>query len=89
MTKPDGGPAFPPSRDPDGNFDYRSQGSGRLYESAGMSLRDYFAAQFLGGLAASRSVLLPYQEGYEDGPIKAARLAYSFADAMIQERAKS
>lgn len=52
----------------------------------GMTLRDYFAAQFMAGMAASGSVLLPFQENYAEGPERAAKQSYRFAQAMIAEK---
>lgn len=44
----------------------------------GMSLRDYFAAEAMGGI-------LRATEGFRE-PFGVARLAYEFADAMMQVR---
>lgn len=62
----DGGPAFPVQLER-GTF------------AAGLTVRDYFAAQALGGLMRAEMVELPD---------KAAGLAYLWADAMLRERAK-
>lgn len=60
--------------------------------SAGMSLRDYFAASAIQGMFANDALLKRYAE---DGPINLVdpevlmvTAAYSIADAMIAERAK-
>lgn len=77
----DGGPAFPcivsNVRAPDlpnghqvGNFDFQ------MY---GMTLRDYFAAQWLNGyIACSSATNMPMDE--------AAKSAYRIADAMLKAR---
>jgi hypothetical protein len=74
MGKPDGGSAFP-----------REQGTGDHYErEAGMSLRDYFAAQFSGAMIAE-----PYgPPEKKDWAVDIARQAYELADAMLAEREK-
>jgi len=46
----------------------------------GMDLRDYFAAKAL------MSMLSPVQDITDSTPIVAARLAYKFADAMMEAR---
>ena len=46
----------------------------------GMDLRDYFAAKAL------MSMLSPVQDITASTPIVAARLAYKFADAMMEAR---
>jgi hypothetical protein len=71
-----GGPAFPtsPSR-----FYVGDDGSiepNVIFN--GMSLRDWFAGQALGGICNDGDV---FWEG-------AARLAYQYADAMLEEREK-
>lgn len=70
----DGGPAFP-------REDYQGGGMGQT----GMSVRDYFAIEALGGLLASA-------DGGEENSIndKAfARAAYQLADAMLAERRRT
>ncbi len=47
----------------------------------GMSMRDYFAAQAIGGILANQ-----YQDQYTDE--EQAERAYSIADAMIERRYK-
>ncbi|WAC75317.1 hypothetical protein OU995_11725 [Roseateles sp. SL47] len=65
----DGGSAFPV---------LENNGDRQLVlSSAGMSLRDYFAAQALTGLMA--------HPGSVD-PLREARLAYMLADAMLKAR---
>lgn len=70
----DGGPAFPVLNDRTENFRL-------LHASSGMSLRDHFAGQALGGILAAVA---------SNGPTHysaLAREAYLFADAMLIERA--
>lgn len=50
--------------------------------SEGMSLRDYFAAQALNGLLSSLNFIT------NCGPKNIAALAYSYADAMLEQRDK-
>lgn len=68
--KPTGGPAFPL---PLGDEDIDSS-------VAGMTLRDYFAAQVIAGAISN-----PNNKGSADFFVKNA---YMVADAMIAERAK-
>lgn len=66
-----GGPAFP--------TESAGQTGASTYRFEGMTLRDYFAAKAINGLVASSSYCdLPYE--------KAARMAYSQADAMLETR---
>lgn len=70
MSKETGGPAFPlhPSAD-------------SRYNESGMTLRDYFAAKVLQGMAA--------RDAFDSGqatPDQRARLAYIDADAMLKAR---
>lgn len=74
MSNPrDGGWAFP--RSP---MDYHKGGYDERLDpgSKGMSLRDYFAGQALVGILCERII----------DSVTAARTAYEFADAMLQER---
>ena len=78
MTAQDnGGPAFPesnPFQDGNGNWHY---------PFGGMTLRDWFAGQFLACPAVQ------YCSGnQEDYPKSVATLCYALADAMLAERAK-
>lgn len=68
----DGGPAFPI---PDG-------------DCGGMSLRDYFAAAALMGIAGrvNADVMRRYFSAHYDG--REAVVAYKLADAMLEERSK-
>ena len=58
----------------------------------GMTLRDYFAAQALVGIAGSRETMARLlEQGAEVGvsaATGAAILAYQFADALLRERDK-
>ena len=81
----DGGPAFPghhyfdPSRGQYGEHMTASDvGCG------GMSLRDWFAGQVAGGMAAFSGTA-----GVSYGPGDIAGRAYQVADAMLAERAKT
>jgi len=65
----DGGPAFP--------TDSEHQSGPHTWHSAGMTLRDYFAAKAMQALARSGN--------YFDAT---ARQAYMIADAMLREREK-
>lgn len=80
----DGGPAFPQlGRCAHECFDDnrgRTVIEERLFTSGGMSLRDYFAGQALGGVLASGTMNVP--------PDQHADTAYRIADAMLKERSK-
>ena len=81
---PNGGPAFPiPASDLGGAFE----------PHPGMSLRDYFAAQILGGFVASNGSALIQAAGFSTeksiGAMKSVpTLAYFIADAMLEAREK-
>lgn len=68
MGERDGGAAFPCEGGPDSG----------LYSDPGMTLRDYFAAAVLTGLAAN-----PTNSGTPD---QAATISYAIADAMLAAR---
>ncbi|MFY2835775.1 hypothetical protein [Achromobacter xylosoxidans] len=68
----DGGAAFPLSR---------TSSVSKNYE--GMTLRDYFAAKALSGLAGRKFHKGDREEGYAEW---AASMAYEFADAMLAAR---
>ena len=82
--KDNGGPAFPESEysGEDGTFIFS--------RSQGMSLRDYFAAKAMQGILSSGSGLSMIYEAKEevDSFVAAARIAYGYADAMLEERDK-
>lgn len=67
----DGGPAFPASE--------------YLNQTAGMSLRDYFAGQALVGILSCGDGLLTTNKALRDEDL-AAKNAYLLADAMLQAR---
>ena len=70
MTKDTGGPAFPCERQTN-------------WTSAGMTLRDYFAAKAMQGILASNT-----EHEHEDAHIfdAIAEAAYKQADAMLKAR---
>lgn len=57
-----------------------ADGHTEQFASIGMSLRDYFAAKALGGMASA------YHEHWT--PERAAEAAYELADAMLKARAE-
>ena len=71
MSKDNGGPAFPEN--------WNGQ------QVSGMTLRDYFAAKALAGLAANPSMISARDSGAISYVVGAA---YAVADAMILERAQ-
>jgi len=75
-NKEAGGQAFPL-----GASEYAGHGP-----QSGMTLRDYFAAQALQGLASHLTG--PEKRGRETGAEAHARAAFAYADAMLAERAK-
>lgn len=87
MSARDGGPAFPGAwmeRDSVGDLNPQEQ-------YLGMSLRDYFAGQALAGMLASDHFLAALKgKGREIGSDNdhdaATRIAYNFADSMLEER---
>ena len=80
MTEKTGGPAFPC------DSEWRD-GKEVWPQSAGMSLRDWFAGQALAGYTASGD-LNPYGVKSPESWAKVAACMYDIADAMIEERAK-
>jgi len=75
----DGGPAFPVNE----HFDER-RGEVTQYANAGMSLRDHFA-----GRALTVWVQAHIDQSVDDlSKPDIARECYSYADAMLKERAK-
>jgi hypothetical protein len=72
----DGGPAFPASGGKEGTPNHYPLGT------TGMSLRDYFAAAALAGIAEGG-----IEQDYE--PSHIAVIAYRLADAMLAEREKN
>jgi len=84
----DGGPAFPSEGEGHGN---------PKYHSPGMSLRDYFAGQFLVGAATDNGALdvsidadqYDIDEALREHWGNIARTAYIAADAMLAARKAS
>lgn len=68
----DGGPAFPDS--------VAVGPAGDVYGSTGMTLRDYFAAKALSGMASQ------FHDGWTAPGL--AKAVYELADAMLAERNK-
>lgn len=58
------------------------------YGYAGMTLRDYLAAQALQGHLANDKTMV-WAAQYSEMPGKLARLSYEYADAMLEERMKT
>lgn len=74
MNKDDGGPAFPVVE----VFDER-RGETTQYGSAGMSLRDYFAAKIMTTIMIG--AVLPTKADRDEHVQRAAQVAYEMADA--------
>lgn len=77
----DGGPAFP----------IPEASNGVAPGFGGMTLRDYFAAKAIQGLACSDQTLWPPGADESDDPTDAlfmARTAYMIADAMLEARSR-
>jgi hypothetical protein len=70
----DGGPVFPQSGAAAYRWSEQGERPGQLFESAGMSLRDWFAGQALIGMSGTN--------GMDD----IAERAYLLADAMLKAR---
>ena len=81
MPRDDGGPAFPVGCD-SRYCDKLGEGLGGF---PGMTLRDWFAGQALGGLLAGITGIDPSVTKGDHF----ARLAYGLADAMLAEREKN
>lgn len=77
MKEKDGGQAFP-------NEGFNGWGE----PQQGMTLRDYFAAKALQGLAANSQWLENSQANTGDSVTAIAMAAYEAADAMLTARAK-
>ena len=76
-----GGPAFPGTQ--------YARGISPSGHSAGMTLRDYFAAKAMQGIIEKYGSNPPYfdEDGGDDGPDQEiARWAYELADAMLRAR---
>jgi len=81
MIENDGGPAFP--------HDLQLKDGVEIPIAAGMSLRDYFAAQGM-SMAATMLSARGLPAGHDAGVLLAAvaEISYAIADAMLKERAK-
>lgn len=77
MADKDGGPAFP--CDVDSTQPLGRQVGNTVWQTYGMTLRDYFAAQAMPEV---------YQRVESGGFERVAKLAYEMADAMLKERDK-
>lgn len=78
MSKDNGGPAFP--------FEVEN-GDGSFTFYLGMTLRDYFAAKAMAAMA--QGITSMDQHGIIcNRPSDIAEIAYTYADAMLVERAK-
>ena len=86
----DGGPAFPRPVSEDKTQGTQHDGNRTVDAQDGMSLRDYFAAQALGGLLAGSAAMHVTIDGsWVDGREKTlATFSYSLADAMLVARKK-
>jgi len=89
MSKPEDIAAFPysveirgPQDDPFNESDPVPAGISRTYAFAGMSLRDYFAAKAMQGIAST-------ERGMSTEASMVAISAYQVADAMLQARSKA
>jgi hypothetical protein len=76
MNKDNGGPAFPCVVTGGGIEANCHQVGNHEYQDYGMTLRDYFAAKAVMGMAG------------DDQPCRIASISYAIADAMLLERAK-
>lgn len=89
--KPDGGPAFPRPASEFTKNGSLADGNDAVPSQGGMTLRDWFAGQFLAGLDL---VMIEHRDDPDfEKPTQytieeKARLAYQAADAMLAERAK-
>jgi hypothetical protein len=78
--KNDGGPAFP-QPDLSGYGMGPQEDENGMYQVAGMTLRDWFAGQYMAGVLGGEA-------GSHLRSDTLARDAYAYADAMIAERNK-
>jgi hypothetical protein len=87
-TIDNGGPAFPVSTS---NTYTGHQDGPNTWQFPGATLRDYFAAKAIQGLACSDQTLWPPGADESDDPTDAlfmARTAYMIADAMLEARSR-
>lgn len=78
MNKDSGGPAFPVREERDRNGDIFQ------YASAGMTLRDHFAAKSM--VAQIGTAAGPVMGGFDGFQDYIAKAAYQMADAMLKAR---
>jgi hypothetical protein len=85
--KNDGGPAFPSPGRPSSSIHYgdRTEVTVEIPSSPGISLRDWFAGEALGGLITASE---DYPGLHNAGHKERAEWSYAQADAMIEERSK-
>jgi hypothetical protein len=90
MTKQDGGPAFPV--EVDSTQPYGRQTGDTVWQTYGMTLRDYFAAKAMQSLIVvvsagqhNAGALAGHQAGVRT-EMHIARDAYAMADAMLKAR---
>jgi len=81
MAKENGGAAFGFSTIPDPDGDTK-------VKPAGMTLRDYFAAQALSALFSDPNLVSTAFKSVHSPDATMASWAYQFADAMLAERSK-
>jgi hypothetical protein len=83
----DGGPAFP-SLDIWEQYNEAKCGYSVTSEvTAGMTLRDYFAAHALGSILSQKDwARYLTNDGNDDGNARAAAVSYALADAMLKAR---
>lgn len=86
MGIPTGGPAFPRAASIDPTDGTLPDGDRLIDAYDGMSLRDYFAAQALVGLLASRDAGPRHDETVRQFRARIARVSYGFADVLLLAR---
>lgn len=72
-------------------------GAGQIESGQGMTLRDYFAGQALAGILSSPGEFIDFYSDRELNPVNgvtgmldlAAKVSYSYADAMLAAREKT
>lgn len=81
MSRETGGQAFPRQQ-----WEYDGQNNVLQYQEDGMTLRDYFAAKAMQGIAANSAML----DNVTDSSVEwVAKGAYKMADAMLKAREAS
>jgi len=79
----DGGPAFP--CEVDSTQPLHRQVGNTIWQTYGLTMRDYFAAKAMQALIASRSI--DHENGYYDEDV-VGDSAYAMADSMLATRSK-